>query len=210
MLKIILNEFVINGYVIMGDSEGDGLFYLKHSKYEDYWMVCYGNFSLYTQSDMYEQYLERFASQYPRIRKNTSLIILAKEGADTPEEIVAIENDPYLFKKYYLPYSQESVDGLNALLTNHGDGLLPIEQVMLNPDLFAHLKEETSVGTYHLLYAIAHKLPILPVQVNHEELLDIDLQLNEDQQYCLEWCMGLSDNVEERRVSIEQFSKEEE
>ena len=208
MLRIILNEFEINGYVIIGDS--DGLFYLKHRDYNDFWMVCYGNFSLDAQSDMYEQYLERFAPRYPMVRKNTSLIILAQEGTNTPEEIVAIENDPYLFKKYFLLYSQESVDGLYVLLANQNGGLIPIEQVMVNPDLFTHLKEETTMGAYHLLYAITHKLPILPVRVNHEDLLDTNLQLNVEQRLCLEWCMGLSDNADERRVSIEQFSREEE
>ena len=207
MLKIILNEFNINGYIIIG--EGDGLVYLKHHSFDDFWIVCERKFDLDSQSDIYEQYLAMFASSWPTIKKNTSLIILAPEDAKKPEEIVAIENDPYLFKKYYLPYTKEGLEGLTAILTDEDGCMMPVEEIMVNPDAFSRLKEEKTEGAYHLLYAIAHKLPILPIKVNHEEIEGIDLQLDAEQQACLEWCMSLSDNDTERKATIEQFSREE-
>lgn len=207
MLKIILNEFNINGYEIIGD--GDGLVYLKHHSFDDFWIVCEREFDLDSQSDMYEQYLAMFASSWPTIKKNTSLIILAPVGAKKPEEIVAIENDPYLFKKYYLPFTKEGLEGLTAILTDEDGCMMPVEEIMVNPDAFSSLKEEKTEGAYHLLYAIAHKLPILPIKVNHEEISGIDLQLDADQQACLNWCMSLSDNDTERKAAIEQFSREE-
>ena len=207
MLRIILNELAINGYNRM--DENDGFVYLKHRNYDDFWIVCYSGFSLDTQGDLYEHYIERFAPQHPRVRRNTSLIILAEVGTNTPEEIVTIENNPYLFKKYYLSYTQEASNALFALLNTQDGELLPVEAFMVNPDVFACLKQEETNGAYHLLYAIAHKLPILPVRVSHEEVLGAEFQLDAEQQECLEWCMGLSDNAEERKLTIEQFSREE-
>lgn len=207
MLKIILNEFDINGYVIIGD--GDGLVYLKHRDYDDFWIVCEREFDLDMQSELYEKYLATYVNQYPTIKKNTSFLILGAEGAKPHEQIVEIENDPYLFKKYYLPYSQAALAGLIDLLTTQDGGMMPVESLMVNPDVFTQLKGETTEGAYHLLYSVAHKLPILPVIVDHEEITGIDLQLETEQQSCLDWCMGLSDVDEERKMAIEQFSREE-
>lgn len=206
MLNIILNEFHVNGYIDLG--EEDGLFFLKHSIYDDFWIVCKQKFELNEQNELYEMYISRFATDYPTIKKNTSLVILAVEGQNTLEEIVAIENDPYLFKKYYLSYSAESEKELKDILSDHDGGFQRIEDLMVKSDVFSQLKNELAEGGYHLLYTIAHKLPILPVKVNQEKMIEIDLGLNEEQKKCLAWCMELREDESGRMTAIEQFSKE--
>lgn len=208
MLRIILKEFEINGYVLLNSS--DDLFYLKHRDYDDFWIVCNKEFNLDSQSDIYEQYLAMFATSFPTIKKNTSLVILGAEGAKTPGQIVEIENDPYFFKKYYLAYSQDALKGLISLLKTQDGSVKSVEAMMVTPEAFTQLKEEPSEGGYHLLYAIAHKLPILPVIVNHEEITGFDFQLDAAQEACLDWCLGLSEDEMVRKTTIEQFSREEE
>lgn len=206
MLDIILNEFHLNGYADIGND--DGLFFLKHIDFDDFWIISSREFELSGQDEMYELYISRFATDYPTIRKNTSLVILAVEGQNTPEEIVAIENDPFLFKKYYLSYSEASEEELKDILSDSSGCYQKIEDLMVRSDVFSQLKSEPTEGGYRLLYTIAHKLPILPVMVNQEKMIEIDLGLNDEQNNCLAWCMGLSEDAIERSSAIEQFSKE--
>lgn len=208
MRKIILNEFTINDYAMLREEEG--FVYLKHQNYEDYWIVSFREFNLGNQSELYSHYLELFADQYPTIKKNTSLVIVEEEGRKNEDDIVSIENDPYLFKKYYLSYNADKVEGLERLLLQEDGALNKVEELMVKPETFSHLKDEAEGGVYHLLYTIAHKLPFLPVIVDHEEVMNTDLVLNVEQQECLEWCLALSDEEEVRMDAIEQFSREEE
>lgn len=204
MKRIIHNEFINHGYYPL--EETVGLDYYKHETFNDFWIACYDDFILDNQSELFERYLAKFVSDYPTIKKNTSLVIVAEEGLRSTEEIVAIENDPYLFKKYYLPFSQESVDGLCDLLNLQGGGMMSIDRLMVNPAVFAELKRENEGGVYHLLYSIAHKLPFLPVHVNHEEVLSTDFMLNLEQDKCLRWCYDLSDNDAKRKQMILDYS----
>lgn len=206
MLKIILNEFKINGYTTI-DGEDDIIF-LKHNSYNDFWIISQKTFDLSSQSELYEQYISMFAAKYPFVKKNTSLIILAFKDALAPQEIVSIENDPYLFKKYVLSYSQDSLEKLKSIVFAENGSFSPIETMMIKPEVFAHLKDEISEGPYHLLYSIAHKLPILPVNVNHEDIIEINLNLDDEQRNCLEWCNRLIEDCVEIKAAIEQFSKE--
>ena len=207
MRRIILNEFAVNDYLILLEEEG--IVYLKHQNFEEYWIVSFQEFNLENQSEFYSRYLELFAEQYPTIKKNTSLVIVEEEGRKSDDEIVSIENDPYLFKKYYLSYNAENAEGLERLLSQEEGALVKVEELMVKPETFSHLKDEAAGGVYHLLYAIAHKLPFLPVIVDHEEVMNTDLVLDAEQQGCLEWCLGLSDEAEFRKGAIEQFSREE-
>lgn len=207
MRRIILNEFTVNDYLILLEEEG--IVYLKHQNFEEYWIVYFREFNLENQSESYSHYLELFAEQYPTIKKNTSLVIVEEEGRKSDDEIVSIENDPYLFKKYYLSYNAENAEGLERLLSQEEGALVKVEELMVKPEAFSHLKEEAAGGVYHLLYTIAHKLPFLPVIVDHEEVMNTDLVLDAELQECLEWCLGLSDEAEVRKGAIEQFSREE-
>jgi len=206
MLKIILNEFARNDYYEIGEEKD--IVFLKHRVYDDFWIVSEKKFDLKFQSELYEQYISRFAKEYPTVKKNTSLIILVTEDARDSEKIVSIENDPYLFKKYVLSYSKQSLDELKAVLTAEDGNFIPIESLMMKPDVFNHLKGESAEGGYHLLYSIAHKLPILPINVNHQDIIKTNLQLNGEQRGCLEWCMMLSEDEAERKTALEQFSEE--
>lgn len=206
MRRVILNEFAVNDYTIL--REEDGLVYLKHQDYEEYWIVSFSEFNLENQSELYSHFLELFAERYPTIKKNTSLVIIEEDGRKSDDDIVSIENDPYLFKKYYLAYNEDNAEGLERLLTQVDGDLKKVEDLMVKPESFSHLKDEAEGGVYHLLYSIAHKLPFLPVIVDHEEVMNTDLVLDAEQQECLEWCLGLSEETEDRKGAIEQFSRE--
>lgn len=205
MRRIIHNEFSINGYQMLKEEEG--IAYYKNSMFDDFWIACYKPFLLENQSDLYEHYLALFATEYPTIKKNTSIVIIESGSPKSIEEIVAIENDPYLFKKYYISYNERAVEDLMALLTKDDKTMRSIEELMVKPETFTAMKNETEDVVYHLLYSIAHKLPFLPVEVNHEEVASTELQIDDEQRNCLEWCMGLSDDVDVRRTQIIQFSK---
>ena len=207
MRRIIHNEFISQGYYPLEESEG--LVYYKHNDFDDFWIVCYNDFDLGRQSELYEQYLTKFVSDYPMIKKNTSLLIVAKEYSKSAEEIVAIENDPFFYKKYYLPYSSKAVEDLYDLLQLPGGEMKSIGNLMVDPQVFAELKSETKRGKYHLLYVLAHKLPFLPIHVNHERIVSTELSLNAEQEGCLRWCMNLSDDKQKRKSMIMEYSKKE-
>ena len=113
MRRVILNEFAVNDYTIL--REEDGLVYLKHQDYEEYWIVSFSEFNLENQSELYSHFLELFAERYPTIKKNTSLVIIEEDGRKSDDDIVSIENDPYLFKKYYLAYNENRAKEIERL-----------------------------------------------------------------------------------------------
>lgn len=209
MRRIILNEFANNGYQQEAD-KGNWLFF-RHGQYEDYWIVWFGEFDLNEQNSLYEAFLNEFAGRFPTIKKNTSLIIVSANDTVSVSEILAIENDPYLFKKYFLKYSDEALSDLLELLSDEEGKLKPVEELMILPESFGKLKEETDIEAepYYLLYKIGHKMPFLPVRVDHKEAISTDLQLPDNMQECLEWCMGLGDGRDQRLSELESFSKEE-
>ncbi len=102
--------------------------------------------------------------------KNTSLLILVEEE-DEPvlmSELFKIEEDPFQFKKYVLPYS---IKAFNELKENTGNGEPEaFLKLLYDQATFRDYKENYDGRVwYKLLYSIAHKLPFLKIKVGLEE-----------------------------------------
>lgn len=116
--------------------------------------------------------------------KNTSLLIIVEEK-DKPvlkSELFKIEEDPFQFKKYVLPYSKKAFNELEEN-TENGEPKAFLK-LLYDQATFRDYKENYESTVWcKLLYSIAHKLPFLKIKVgveeNFESLLDkskVDLE----------------------------------
>lgn len=169
---ILFREFLNHGYEVI--AEMDAVVIFKHKAFEDFWAVSFVGFSLSQQHDLYEATVKRIAEKYPYAPKNTSLLVLsdlAKEHLTT-DQVVELEKDPFFFKKYFLPYSDELAHQLLELMEIKQ--VETISDLIMLPESFNALNEEENYGMYHLLYSIAHKLPFIPIKGEQKGLRQRD------------------------------------
>ncbi|SKA64350.1 hypothetical protein SAMN02745213_01525 [Succinivibrio dextrinosolvens DSM 3072] len=205
--KIIFTEFLNYDYEIILNQ--GTIFVFKHKVFDDFWAVCYEKFDLSLQHDMYETVIKVIADLYPCAKKNTSLLVLSdlnKEYLST-DEIVELEKDPFFFKKYVLPYSEELSQKLQYLLISHN--AKSISDLIMLQESFNALIEEIDYGMYHLLYCIAHKLPFIPIKAEQKTMQQRDLFLSDsDEISALNEVLSINGNVqsvyEQLKLKIEQ------
>lgn len=134
----------------------------KDEKIHDYWAIC-SNFDLEKQAELFQRLIKQDYVE-PSFQKNISLLyVMGVDNIDLSKidpSIIAIENDPFFFKKYVLAYTQGASDELYSLLTDEFSDIA-LSDIVLTSDCFNRLKEESTFGPYHLLYSIAHKIPFL-------------------------------------------------
>lgn len=106
----------------------------------------------------------------PSFNKNTSLLILYETN---PSEIMKglvqlIEEDPYQFKKYVIPYTNEALTGLKdqvktEIYTN-------VKLLISDNSVFQEYKSDyNNYNWRHLLYTLAHKLPFLELLIEENQ-----------------------------------------
>lgn len=182
LTDLISREFERAGYRSIGS------FLWKHESFEDYWIVINneGNFDLNNlQNHLYSD-LSEMRKQSPEIEKNTSLLILNLVNAEekSRERVIAAENDVYVFKKYVIQYTQEEWESVKGELSN--DDMI-FSDLLMDVNVFSELKKDPD-GAFGLLYAVAHKLPFVTLNVTKKdydvsEVLDVPERMME----MLEW-----------------------
>lgn len=142
----------------------------KDEKIHDYWTIC-SNFDLEKQAELFQRLMKQDDVE-PGFQKNISLLYVKEvdniDLSKVDPSIIAVENDPYFFKKYVLTYTQQACDGLYGLLTNQFSSMT-LPDIALSSNCFNHFREENSFGPYHLLYSIAHKIPFLKFAIQPKD-----------------------------------------
>ncbi len=210
--KIIFAEFKKYGYEIIANH--GTIVVLKHTDFIDFWVVCTKKFELSQQHDIYESTVMSIAENYPYAPKNTSLLVLSDLTKEqlTSDEIVELEKDPFFFKKYVLPYSEELSKMLQDLLLSKNAN--SISELIMLPESFNALIEEKTYGLYHLLYCIAHKLPFVPIKAEQKGLQQRDFCLSRcDEKTALDEVMSingdLQDLYDQLKLKVEQECDEQ-
>lgn len=160
--------FKTYGYEIHWRCQDLNFIVLKHSVYNDFWILT-SEFDINErQKQLSAVYNDNVCSEYPSALKNTSLLYVNKQNTvDLDKEdkcIIEVENNPYHFKKYVLAYTDAAFNNFIKLFEIRKNEF-SISKELMKKDNFEKLKEENSFGPYHLLYSIAHKLPFAVIDV---------------------------------------------
>lgn len=160
--------FKTYGYEIHWRCQDLNFIVLKHSVYNDFWILT-SEFDINErQKQLSAVYNDNVCSEYPSALKNTSLLYVKKQNTvDLDKEdkcIIEVENNPYHFKKYVLAYTDAAFNNFIKLFEIRKNEF-SISNELMKKDNFEKLKEENSFGPYHLLYSIAHKLPFAVIDV---------------------------------------------
>lgn len=160
--------FKTYGYEIHWRCQDLNFIVLKHSVYNDFWILT-SEFDINErQKQLSAVYNDNVCSEYPSALKNTSLLYVKKQNTvDLDKEdkcIIEVENNPYHFKKYVLAFTDAAFNNFIKLFEIRKNEF-SISKELMKKDNFEKLKEENSFGPYHLLYSIAHKLSFAVIDV---------------------------------------------
>lgn len=160
--------FKTYGYEIHWRCQDLNFIVLKHSVYNDFWILTSEFDTNERQKQLSAVYEDNVCAEYPSALKNTSLLYVKKQNTvDLDNEdkyIIEVENNPYHFKKYVLAYTDAAFNNFMKLFEVNERGF-SISKELMEKGNFEKLKEENSFGPYHLLYSIAHKLPFAVIDV---------------------------------------------
>jgi len=164
MIELIDKEFDQAGYKQLGER------LWKHQEFDDFWMICpiAGAYDIEELQENVYRSLEELRKDYLASEKCTSLLILQEIGGDNErnyQKVIDDENNVFYFKKYVIQYTAEEWGAAKALIpaTFHGLG-----ELLMRTEVFEHVKLNEH-SPYHLLYAIAHKLPFVMMYAEPKE-----------------------------------------
>lgn len=145
----------------------------KHS----YWLVI----ESVDLNNIVEKQPEYFADAKQTVNdelfdKNVNMLILYRvDGFDNVENsLLEVEENPYLFKKQVILYSQKEVEKLLEAIDVQD---LPIkdfiEHQILQEEIFKNHKDSINKNEYEsLLYRLAHKIPFISLNILQESGLE--------------------------------------
>lgn len=209
---IVINIFKEFNYQIEENTErSDACLLSSGGVVHDYWLIV-NEFSLDNQAQTYNQLKNKAKDEY--FAKNASLLYLKHQDSINlsriDEDILKIENDPFYFKKYVLPYTTDSERGLINILSSSTENT--ISDAIMQIENFKQLQVETNYGAYHLLYSLAHKLPFMTMNVKHKSFkaLKTTYQGSEEEQRLLDQIQSLNeDTLFNKEVMKKIFENEE-
>lgn len=126
---------------------------------------------------------------YMGLDKNLTLLMLLKcDSLENQENINSmifdIEEDPYDFKKYVLPYSTDEVNEFKKNVINSGLSTVRyIEQKVFDVQLFSEFKRRVnslSVREYDLITKFFIKLPFLNLDIRTQDFLDLSKLIQDE------------------------------
>ena len=172
IIDFLCTCFKTYGYEIHWRCQEQNFIVLKHSVYNDFWILT-SEFDLNERNKLLSAvYEDKVCAEYPSALKNTSLLYVKKQNTvDLDKEdkcIIEVENNPYHFKKYVLAYTDVAFNHFMKLF-EVSEGGFSISKELMEKGNFEKLKEENSFGPYHLLYSFAHKLPFAVIDVMHKK-----------------------------------------
>ena len=106
----------------------------------------------------------------PSFNKNTSLLILYKTNLTEIMKglVQLIEEDPYQFKKYVIPYTNEALTELKGQVK--AEIYENVKLLISDNSVFQEYKSDyINYNWRHLLYTLAHKLPFLELLIEENQ-----------------------------------------
>lgn len=202
--------FKTYGYEIHWRCQDLNFIVLKHSVYNDFWILT-SEFDINErQKQLSAVYNDNVCSEYPSALKNTSLLYVKKQNTvDLDKEdkcIIEVENNPYHFKKYVLAFTDAAFNNFIKLFEIRKNEF-SISKELMKKDNFEKLKEEKSFGPYHLLYSIAHKLPFAVIDVVQKKFDSGEPIFTEEENTIVE-SLSIYDEREEVNSMLKILSRE--
>lgn len=115
-------------------------------------------------------------------RKNCTMILCCESVNILPDCILAVEEDPYNFKKNVITYNQAELQSwenkiVDSLSVNALNDLINGEK----GELFRRFKEENRSNDYYsLLMKIVTKIPIIHYMTTEKDLYDLDAEIKKN------------------------------
>ena len=185
----------------------------KHASYDDFWVVLdYKEDLVEKQSIFFSLIIDQVLRAYKTAEKNISMIIPMKVDAFTDytkQVIIDLEDDPFYFKKFVIPYTDKDIQEVLQILDP-----INIVDTIMDRQSFSSLKCEMEdynqrVGAYHLLYSFVHKLPFLMMNVtpkSSDTLVNHFVPKDEKQQEIYEWASNVNPEYIEQEM-IDKYIK---
>ncbi|PBJ14365.1 ABC-three component system middle component 1 [Flavobacterium sp. ACN6] len=179
-MKTIIDRLLIDIGLESVLSDLGPVYYFKDENVHSYWMVVESSdlsSLLEKQADYFVQAKEKVKNEW--FEKNASLLILHKPislDAVNKDQIIDIEENPYLFKKQVLLYTEEEKEKLIEAINISGLNIRDfIEKKILTEEVFEYHKTSINNNNFEsLLYRIAHKIPFVMIKANQVDgLLDL-------------------------------------
>lgn len=173
MKEIIENILNNSSFQKIGEFSFGDLYENKEEAINYYWLVI-------QTTELTEDLVNTLQDEYfgeckkivdsPSFNKNTSMLILYEaDDSDLKKGLVQIvEENPYQFKKYVIPYSIDVSNELREKL--NGEFSVNLKNMISDNSIFQEYK--TNYDQYnwrHLMYTIAHKLPFLELQIEENQ-----------------------------------------
>jgi hypothetical protein len=174
MKNLIKDIFINHSFSVTEFDFGDLFIKISDENIKYYWLVVVKEdlpSILAYQDEWFETC--QIKVQDKDFNKNASLLILTQlvNANEQKKEVLAIEENPYQFKKLVLLYKDSA---LSDLLQN-SEGGKPgiISNLLVKEEIFQSYKRNLSSYDWHtLLYHIAHKLPFLEINVEVNQNLE--------------------------------------
>lgn len=208
-MKVVENILLEAGYVEQDIANVEAKFFAKVD--EDYFIVINikeAQISDFLRSAVYNDlsnFVNSLKTEYKDIAKNTSLIVCAEVdhyigiNSRYREDVYAIEEDPYVFRKYVLQYVKDSAEEMSSYTTRE---VVDYAKNSLN---FADYEiEGISINDtkYFLSLQLVVKIPFLDIVTEEESFDDIKSRLSSrlstQQKYITQ------ETLEQRLESIEE------
>lgn len=131
-------------------------------------------------------------------RKNCTLVLCCEKNSVSPETVLAVEEDPYNFKKNIITYTSVELQNWDNMITSslHFKNL----NELINEDMgnkFRQFKErgDSSNDYYSLLMKIVTKIPIIQYIPAEKDLYDLEAEirkkLSHDDQEILDFIVNI-------------------
>lgn len=178
MKTIVNNIFQNHGFMLQESSVGNLYSFPVDKEKISFWLVIEkDDLNILENQNQYFEACKNSISSND-IDKNTSLLILSKIPEDTQfkelkEHILTIEEDPYLFKKLVLFYSESELEELKLQISKSAqEPLAFIERNIIVSENFTKYKTNPAFFCWQsLIYRITHKIPFVKINVEQNDNL---------------------------------------
>lgn len=151
------------------------VYYFRDANQFSFWLVIETanlNTIIENQSNFFTVSKELLKNEW--FDKNANLLILCKSSSELPLDknlLIDIEENPYLFKKQILYYTEnENQKLLEAIATSTLTTKKFFEKKLLSNTIFEQHKTNLNNNAFEsLLYRVAHKVPFLNIKVEQKD-----------------------------------------
>ncbi|WP_353150382.1 ABC-three component system middle component 1 [Chryseobacterium sp.] len=180
----IINNLLLQLELLSTPLEFGLLYSFKNSTKKSYWLVTEEE-NLTTvidkQSDYFEQCRGILNNEW--FDKNANLLILHKVdeiNEKIHQQVLKVEEDPYLLKKQVLLYKDTEVEKLNEILNTENITLKEfLDQNLLIDKVYEIHKNQINNNNWEsLIYRIAQKIPIIRLNISRSNGLSVLIEEN--------------------------------